>query len=78
MGALEEAYRTSAGIADLEGVSQKDIHAVRKTLVPLQNLFYLRRIINAIEGEIGEMVGAEGATTESFVDRITKTEKPRD
>lgn len=78
LGALEQAYTTSSGIADAEGISQRDLHNIRKTLVPLQNLFYLRRIINALEGELGEAIDAEGATSEAFVDRITKTEKPKE
>jgi hypothetical protein len=49
---------------------QKDIEKVRR-LMPFQNLFYIRRLFSAIEGEMGEMTGAEGATTEDFVDRIT-------
>lgn len=66
-----------SGLADGEGVSQRDLHNVRKAFVPMQNVFYLRRIIDALEGEMGEAIGAEGATSDQFTDRITKTEEPK-
>ena len=56
---------------DLE---QKDIERFRR-LLPAQNLFYVRRLFNAIEGETGEMLGAEGATTRTFKQRLEE-EKP--
>jgi hypothetical protein len=68
-----------SGLSDTDnGLSQKDIHNLRKALVPLQNVFYLRRIVNALEGEMGEALGAEGATSDEFVNRILKTEKPKE
>jgi hypothetical protein len=72
LGTATEAYGTVAGITDL-GMSQKDIHRVRMML-PLQNLFYLRRVINALEGETGEAIGAEGATRGTFINRVGAVE----
>lgn len=39
-----------------DGVSQRDIHKMRK-LLPYQNLFYLRRAINALEEGTGDALG---------------------
>jgi hypothetical protein len=66
-------YETIYGLTD-GGISQKDVHSLRK-LVPLQNVFYLRRLVNALEGEAGEAVGAEGADTADFADRIIRTQE---
>ena len=51
---------------------QADIHKMRK-LVPYQNVFYLRRFVNALEGETGELFGAKGSTTRSFGERTAET-----
>ena len=72
-GTTTDIMKTIPEITDL-GLKQADVHKLRK-LLPLQNIFYLRRIINALEGEVGEVLGAEGATTKSFVDRLTELEK---
>ncbi len=72
LGTATEAYQTVAGVTDL-GVTQQDLHRVR-AMLPLQNLFYLRRIINALEGETGEAIGAEGATPGTFINRVSETE----
>lgn len=37
------------------GISADDVHAIRR-LLPFQNVWYLRRMINALEGEISEAV----------------------
>lgn len=82
-GTAAETIKTLGGITDSvpwnseegDGVSQKDIHQLRK-LAPFQNLFYLRRIINALEGEAGEAIGAEGATRGTFINRVQATEPP--
>jgi hypothetical protein len=54
-GTITELGRT---IEDLrrDGVTQKDIHKLRK-LMPGQNIFYLRRLINWMEDETGEALG---------------------
>lgn len=68
MGAL--AYGWTRSWKD--GLSQDDIHRLRQ-LLPAQNLFYIRRLFNALEGEIGEALGVEGATRQSFTDRMAET-----
>jgi hypothetical protein len=57
-----------SGFAD-GTLEQKDVERFRR-LLPAQNLFYIRRLFNAIEGEVGEAIGAEGATTQDFTDRL--------
>lgn len=54
-------------------LTASDIHKLRK-VIPLQNLFYLRRVINALEGETAELLGAQGATQQNFWDRVTAVE----
>ena len=39
------------------------------------NLFYFSRLLNAIEGEIGETLGAEGSNRKDFTTRL-KEEVP--
>jgi hypothetical protein len=69
---VDTVLGTAKAIANGE-YEQKDIEKLRR-LMPAQNLFYIRRLFNAIEGEMGEATGAEGATTEDFWDRVQKTE----
>lgn len=76
-GSLVVAFNTARGIFTEGGVSDPhvkaaDIYRLRK-LLPYQNLFYLRRVINMLEGEFGEFVGADGATSQSFGDRLVET-----
>lgn len=53
-------------------LKQSDIYRFRK-LLPYQNLFYLRRLVNALEGEFGEGLGAQGAGSKSFLERAANT-----
>lgn len=55
-------------------LKQTDIHGIRRML-PFQNLFYFSRLLNAIEGEIGETLGAEGSNRKDFTTRL-KEEVP--
>jgi hypothetical protein len=48
-----------------------DIYRFRK-LLPYQNLFYLRRIVNMLEGEFSEAIGAEGAGAKGAGERLTE------
>ena len=57
------------------GIKADNVHQFRK-LWPAQNLFYTRRLVNALEGEFAELVGAEGATNQTFWDRVTETRAP--
>jgi hypothetical protein len=54
------------------GLSARDLQAFRR-LLPLQNLWWLRRAINALEGETAEALNLEGATPQSFGDRVLET-----
>jgi hypothetical protein len=53
------------------GIDQKDVERTRR-LLPFQNVFWLRQLFNAVEGEIGEAINAEGSTTRDFTDRLTE------
>jgi hypothetical protein len=66
---LDTVLGSLSGFAD-GTLEQKDVERFRR-LLPAQNLFYIRRLFNAIEGEVGEAIGAEGATTQDFTDRLT-------
>jgi hypothetical protein len=53
-----------------------DLHQIRK-LGPYQSYFAFRRLLNALEGEVAEMMGLEGATPGNFVERVMRTEEAR-
>jgi len=65
--AYDVLYNRSQG-----GMSARDLQAVRR-LLPLQNLWWLRRAINALEGETAEALGLEGATAQTFAERMVET-----
>jgi hypothetical protein len=76
-GTINDAYNAFAKGAP-EGDSwwtQKRLHRMRK-LLPYQNLWYFRRILDAIEGTVGQATGAEGAPVESFVEQVAKVAEP--
>jgi len=54
------------------GLSARDLQAIRR-LLPLQNLWWLRRAINAVEGETAEAMGLAGATPQTFGERAVET-----
>lgn len=54
------------------GLSAADLQAVRR-LLPLQNLWWMRRAINALEGEAAEAMNLEGALPMSFGERVAET-----
>ena len=76
-GTAEDIYKTIQGMFTEQGefapgVKANDVYRFRK-LLPYQNLFYLRRVVNGIEGEFSEAIGAEGAGVESFSGRVGET-----
>jgi hypothetical protein len=73
VGTLDDAAAAVQG-AFQDGTSQKDISRLRR-LLPGQNLFWLRRLVNAIEGEVGEAIGAEDATAQTLAERFTHTKE---
>lgn len=55
------------------GISASDLHALRRIL-PYQNVWWLRREINALEGELAEGLDLKGADAASFGERFARTE----
>lgn len=54
------------------GLSASDLQAIRR-LLPLQNLWWARRAINALEGETAEALELRGATPMTFGARVAET-----
>jgi len=71
-GSATDVSQTIIGMTDGD-VSASNIHQLRQ-LVPYQNVFWLRRVINGLEGELSEELGAEGATGGEFIERVIETE----
>ncbi len=55
------------------GMSANDLHKLR-ALLPMQNVWWLRRAINAVEGETAEALDLQGATPSSFGERLVATD----
>lgn len=71
LGAVNDAYdfafnRTAGGI------SASDLHMLRRML-PYQNVWWLRREINALEGELAEGLDLKDADNATFVQRLVRT-----
>jgi hypothetical protein len=73
-GTLGDLLMTSRAVTDGE-LAQRDITKLRR-LLPLQNLFYIRQLVNALEGEAGEALEAEGAERKTFAERMATFEEP--
>lgn len=78
-GTGEDIRKTIQGMMTEQGefdpqAKAADIYRFRK-LLPYQNLFFLRRLVNAMEGEFSEAIGAEGAGSKSFTQRATETKE---
>lgn len=56
VGTLSDLYATGQAVTT-NGLSESDVHKLRK-LAPYQNLFYLRRAINAMEEASADALGA--------------------
>jgi hypothetical protein len=54
------------------GMSAADLHMLRR-LLPGQNVWFLRRAINALEGESAEAMGLAGAEARTFGERFAET-----
>lgn len=54
------------------GMNARDLHLLRRVL-PYQNLWYLRRAINALEGEAAEAMDLQGVEPSSFGQRVMQT-----
>jgi hypothetical protein len=55
------------------GMSASDLHLFRRML-PFNNVWYLRRAINALEGETSEALDLQGADSASVIERIGRTD----
>lgn len=58
------------------GLTAAQVHQWRM-LFPLQNYFGAARLFNAVEGEAAAGLGAEGATSQSFGERVMETKPAR-
>ncbi len=72
LGAFQDvwdiAYNRTEG-----GMSASDMHAARR-LLPWNNVWFLRRGINALEGELSEGLDLQGADNASFGERVLRTD----
>ena len=66
--ALEWVMTRSRG-----GISASDVQMLRR-LLPYQNLFYARRLINALQGEAAESMDLKGADHATFRERMLRTD----
>lgn len=71
LGTVADAYDLAFN-RTANGMSARDLHLLRR-LMPMQNVWYLRRAINALEGESAEALGLEGAEARTFGARFTET-----
>lgn len=58
------------------GMSASDLHMLRRML-PYNNVWFLRREINALEGELAEAMNLNGADSASVIERISRTDAVR-
>lgn len=52
-------------VRDEAGASAADIHRLR-LMLPFQNVWYLRRLIDGVEGSTADALNAKDATHQSF------------
>jgi hypothetical protein len=70
---------TAADLIDIvwnrtaNGISARDLHAIRR-IMPWQNAWFLRRGINAAEGELAELMQLDGYDVASAGDRVMRTD----
>jgi hypothetical protein len=71
---LDTVRRLSKG-----NIAAADLHKLRQ-LLPYQNLFYLTRLINAVEGKTADLIGAKHAPGKDFADYLNpaKDESPKE
>ena len=73
-GTLANLLTTVKGMTDGQ-VSAGDIHKLRQ-LLPYQNLFYMRYLINALEGKAADAIDAKDATHKDIGERLTTLDNP--
>lgn len=72
LGALNDTYDFAFNRTQ-GGMSARDLHMLRRML-PWNQVWWLRREINALEGELAEGFGLEGADSSSFAERALRTD----
>jgi hypothetical protein len=73
-GTLATLMNTVKGFSD-GSISAADMHKMRQ-LLPFQNLFYMRYLINALEGKAADAIDAKDATHQSMASRLTTLQAP--
>lgn len=71
LGTISDAYDFTFN-RTADGMSANDLRLLRR-LLPYQNVWWLRRAINALEGETAEALDLKGAETRTFPDRFLET-----
>jgi len=71
LGTAGDAYDLAMN-RSADGMSARDVQLLRR-LAPWQNVWWLRRAINATEGELSEAMGLDGASTQTFGERYLET-----
>jgi hypothetical protein len=71
LGTLGDAYDFAMN-RTANGMSAKDLQLLRR-LLPYQNVWWMRRAINALQGETAEALDLPGADTQSFGARLSET-----
>jgi hypothetical protein len=71
LGTISDAYDLTFN-RTADGMSANDLRLLRR-LLPYQNVWWLRRAINALEGETAEALDLKGAETRTFPDRFLET-----
>lgn len=72
LGALNDAYDFAFNRTE-GGMSAADLHMLRRML-PYNQVWWLRREINALEGELAEGLDLKGADTSTFAERMMRTD----
>lgn len=68
LGTLDSLATTVSHIKG-HGVSAADVHRLRM-LLPFQNVWYLRRLIDGVEGKTADALNAKDATHQSFAQHV--------
>ncbi len=71
LGTVADAYDLAFN-RTANGVSARDLHMLRR-LAPYQNLWWMRRAVNALEGETAEALDLQGAQPGTFTERFMET-----
>lgn len=73
------SFGTAANLMDVirrvskGNISQSDLHKLRQ-LVPYNNIFYFNRLINMVEGKIGDAAGLKNSPNKSAIDYVNPTQ----